>query len=297
MNKYGEDLVFPGTLRGYRTWILDEYYYPHLRAMGSSEYGWEKGVNKAECIYKTKSFFKQPGMVEHENAPDATCSCGFYATHTPELAIDDPICWSPRTVFGVVEATGKILIGKNGLRAEKAKIVALSKWLTHSTLDHVPYLLPNSILRTCTEDSSYEEALRNGSLVNFRQSFFGIDSRYDYSTYLQLIDYSEVMKSFMPKFHISAFHSVIDRENTTALLGRNYSHAYIQQGKSNPYRYPVGYAIKEPEHGIAEYNKQLAGLMKVYDVPVYESLKEMVDDFPPIPLGSALTSKLSGQSS
>ncbi|HEY6021586.1 MAG TPA: hypothetical protein VIY48_17485 [Candidatus Paceibacterota bacterium] len=298
MNKYGEGLVFPGTLRGYRTWILDPYGYEHsyLRAMGASGYGWEEGINEASCIYGTIDSFKKQDYVEHKT-PNSSCSCGFYATHTPELAIDDPICWNPMTVFGVVEATGKILVGKSGFRAEKARIVALSKWLTAPALVNVPYLLQKNLFISRPEIRSYEEALREGTLAcQFTRysDTLGANSFFSAHGYARHIDYGEAMEYLIPSFHVSPFHALIDRLNTSEMLNPG---GPVYKCMPSSYRYSIGYFIHELEHNTKSYERQLDRLQEAYEVPVYKSLKKMVDDFPPIPLGDALTAALSGQSS
>lgn len=71
----------------------------------------------AECSLPTPR--TDDGWEPNHAAPHATCSCGIYAWYRPGDLADDG------DVFGVIEATGRVLLGTSGFRAERARIVAL----------------------------------------------------------------------------------------------------------------------------------------------------------------------------
>lgn len=64
---------------------------------------------------------------DHE-APHPDCSCGIYAHYLP---LESYHSWSDK-IYGVIEASGRILMGTKGFRAENAKIVALAGLGSHN---------------------------------------------------------------------------------------------------------------------------------------------------------------------
>lgn len=118
MSEFGdiEQTMVPGTLRGYREWVptpngLQAVNFPFI---------WEPGVNTAQCA-------RRDGP-----APRAKCTCGFYARHTP---------FSPSfytAIAGVIKASGRVILGTAGFRAQYAEIEALyfpPGWGTPTMLD------------------------------------------------------------------------------------------------------------------------------------------------------------------
>lgn len=80
------------------------------------------------------------------NAPDRRCTCGFYASYDPqldffqeyirrwfELKSGHPI--NLPHVFAVVEASGRVLMGSKGVRAERMRVVALAVDVHHVSLE------------------------------------------------------------------------------------------------------------------------------------------------------------------
>jgi hypothetical protein len=117
----GQEALVPGTLRGYRTWRLTLGGHLVSTAMESL---WDDGVNEATCF----SPLEHPGVA----VPDARCQCGFYGWYAPD---DSRIV--PSDVFGVIEASGRIILGTHGFRAERARpvaVVAMRGWVTRDAL-------------------------------------------------------------------------------------------------------------------------------------------------------------------
>jgi hypothetical protein len=115
-----------GTLRGYRTWhpLTRWAHVPDgalpLAAVAQREVVWRPSLT-ARCIPPRFAGVGQPATVEgHHNAPWSGCTCGIYAWYDP---VDAGI-FSAR-VFGAVQASGLILMGDRGFRAERARITAI----------------------------------------------------------------------------------------------------------------------------------------------------------------------------
>lgn len=96
---------------------LDAYFYEYeLSDRGPSAL---KGYHEYEYEYR----FEEP-----HSAPDAGCRCGFYGFYTPELAFNEESYGleSKRgLIFGVVEFSGRIIMGNRGFRAERAELIAV----------------------------------------------------------------------------------------------------------------------------------------------------------------------------
>ena len=105
-----EVALVPGTLLVHRGWNVREGGF---LAAYSAPYVWERGVNEAVC----KAYVGRPGL--HGEAPDTNCTCGFYGLYDPNNV--DSV-----DVRGVVEVSGRVILGTRGVRAQKAKIVALA---------------------------------------------------------------------------------------------------------------------------------------------------------------------------
>ena len=128
MSEYGdtEQTMVPGTLRGYREWIPTPY---GLKAVNFPII-WEPGVNTAQCA----GYRGDPVRYESTThvAPMGRCTCGFYARHTPFHPS------FPTSVGGVIKASGRVILGTAGFRAQYAEIEALyfsQGWGTPMMLD------------------------------------------------------------------------------------------------------------------------------------------------------------------
>jgi hypothetical protein len=122
----GRALV-PGSLRGYRTWRLlrRRTHLPDgalpLTSVTRRGVVWGPSLT-ARCTPSdtgTASPWSPTPAGDH-HAPQAGCSCGIYGWYWP---IDTGMV-SAR-VFGVVEASGLILMGERGFRAQTVKIAGV----------------------------------------------------------------------------------------------------------------------------------------------------------------------------
>ncbi len=112
----GGDLV-PGVLRGFRCWALP---LPGARQA--------RGLPLAS-IRRPGLRWTQPMRAgcdvdpDHEaaGAPVHGCTCGLYAWYLPRNAVV-----LPGTVFGVIEASGRVLMADRGFRAERARVRAVA---------------------------------------------------------------------------------------------------------------------------------------------------------------------------
>jgi hypothetical protein len=116
-----------GTLRGFRTWRplgrwekLPDGAVP-LASVAQSQVVWTPTLT-ARCIPPESFAFWCPPPKEAAGhpSPSATCSCGIYAWYEP----GDTYILRGR-VFGVVQASGRILMGDRGFRAERTSIAAI----------------------------------------------------------------------------------------------------------------------------------------------------------------------------
>jgi hypothetical protein len=122
--------LVPGTLRGYRTWrptrrgeTVPAGMLP-LAAVSRRKVLWP-ALLSARCL--PLELPRRPGSEvpddlppDSHRAPEPGCDCGIYAWYAP----DDTRMMHAR-VFGVVEASGLVLMGERGFRAEKARVVAV----------------------------------------------------------------------------------------------------------------------------------------------------------------------------
>lgn len=108
------DLTVPGEITGYRSWrpVLSAPE-PTLSAY-TQDYTWELGRNVAQCFRRPRYHPK-----DLNKAPSRTCTCGFYARSADEdHGYNVGMC-------GVIKASGRVILGQTGFRAEFARIVAL----------------------------------------------------------------------------------------------------------------------------------------------------------------------------
>lgn len=130
-----EPQLVAGSMLGFRTWTFDlisewdkryslsqhkpmQFSFPARRPfLASPTYGF---------LWKSKKVQAVCGGVSRNVhlAPHPSCSCGIYAMKTPLLIPTNYLSGSQ--VIGLIKATGKIVDGEKGFRAEKVEIVALA---------------------------------------------------------------------------------------------------------------------------------------------------------------------------
>lgn len=122
----GAELV-AGTALGYRWWTLNGPQLHRSPASAGEDWDpgllrgvrdfWQPGINQARCLSGAAA--KHP----FEEIPYFDCACGYWAywgiqQHDLGRANSLP-------VIGVVRASGQVIIGPRGFRAQKAEIIAL----------------------------------------------------------------------------------------------------------------------------------------------------------------------------
>lgn len=143
---HGQTVVPGASLRGYRSWGIDIVDGSFVLASTAVQYVWRPGELLAECAQSNSQTFQRtdvgvrgcdcsmctqlrsaggwPARAEYlrdvHPAPVADCKCGFYGWYRPD---DTRII--PSTIRGSVRASGRIIMGSHGFRAERVKLEAL----------------------------------------------------------------------------------------------------------------------------------------------------------------------------
>jgi hypothetical protein len=120
--------VVPGTLRGFRHFRLSIAPPDGSLLSINDSTPYDTGIMKASCKPPRTSANPFPlGPDERHpetDAPAQKCTCGIYGWYNPS-AIDPGFGRSSERVTGVIEASGKIVLGTRGFRAQAARIVAI----------------------------------------------------------------------------------------------------------------------------------------------------------------------------
>lgn len=123
----GDRELVAGTLRGYRSWRIVPRGVPlepgvlPLASVTRPQVAWPPTLS-ASCrpVEAVPTDASPPAPRPIHCAPARDCNCGIYAWYSPQDA---------RTVaaevFGVVQASGLVLLGTSGFRAEQARIAAI----------------------------------------------------------------------------------------------------------------------------------------------------------------------------
>jgi hypothetical protein len=99
---------------------------------------WDPGVNEAQCLRAVTVDYSRswpPEVTWHEPAPPVheppveypePCGCGFWAYWDPTCT--NPLGANPfgHSAFGVIKASGRVVIGAKGFRAQTAEILAIT---------------------------------------------------------------------------------------------------------------------------------------------------------------------------
>jgi len=117
-----------GTLRGYRSWRLVPRGVPlepgvlPIASMTRPQVTWPRELSAActSVMFGSPNPSRPPPEPAHR-APERDCHCGIYAWYSPA----DARTFSSE-VFGVVQASGLVMLGTSGYRAEHARITAIA---------------------------------------------------------------------------------------------------------------------------------------------------------------------------
>ncbi len=136
----GEEILIPSSVLGFRQW-----YWKNGSISSYGDSKWSNGSLTSVC----ERFTGLGEEKEDHSSPELDCTCGIYAHYLPLESYE-----RTHNVFGVVEASGRLLMGTKGFRAEKAKIVALSgygpstQWF--STKEKTRGIYPEDVVDFCT---------------------------------------------------------------------------------------------------------------------------------------------------
>lgn len=143
----GEDTLVLGVLRGFRAWDLEIWSNPLIHGQAdttspdflglfatSISVPWTQPM-KAQCLRtagcpcESCAVARSLHIPTHDPAegpiPVTSCECGIYGWYHPEWIVEDH--WWPKSgAVGVIEASGKVVLGSRGFRAEQARTVALA---------------------------------------------------------------------------------------------------------------------------------------------------------------------------
>lgn len=126
--------LYPGTLRGYRAWGTVGTPRLGLQALAFGTV-WTPGVNEAICqMYRGRNAMYDRFQPEEHQSPMLGCTCGFYATY--DQSFPNSVLKRPTYLFvdpspqGSIKASGRIILGTKGFRAEKVELEALVRFPT-----------------------------------------------------------------------------------------------------------------------------------------------------------------------
>jgi hypothetical protein len=126
-----------GEIIGYRWWqvVVAPCWEVNVGRLVGQVAPWNPGVNEAKCLKVTVSDYRvwppQEVWRESFHKPPVEypepCGCGYWAYWSPgcsnPLGVMSPFGHS---AFGVIRASGRVVIGEKGFRAEKAEILAVT---------------------------------------------------------------------------------------------------------------------------------------------------------------------------
>lgn len=149
----GEPQLVPAALRGYRTWDLHPptgalastgmpnvwgLEFELARSLETAQRSWMGSGDTATTAHLFGKLASKPEVARcmrnmgclcgmctpsppsHE-APGAGCTCGIYGWYSPA----DTRIVSAR-IFGAIQASGRVILGTHGFRAERAEVLALA---------------------------------------------------------------------------------------------------------------------------------------------------------------------------
>lgn len=130
-----KETMYPGELRGYRAWQSD------LTKDDLVPTGRLRAVNFSTIWNTTQVAVCKKLLLTHPDpAPKLDCVCGLYAYYDCYETFDQHVSirrGNPvAPILGVVAASGKVILGTKGFRAQRMRILAL--WLPSASLHFPP---------------------------------------------------------------------------------------------------------------------------------------------------------------
>lgn len=272
-NYTGNDFgLLAGALRGYRVWQmkpdadLSSDRFRRYRLYSLNNQRWETAELVAQCLkYGVMSgrplpaWFpgpNGPGSSFHgEKSPSKNCTCGIYACHTTGgdfavLASERQTALNQR-IAGVVEGTGRVVVGKHGFRSEKMRIIALVH--PHPSMATVPYSIRSMQYR---EDAPYPGGHSIIAVEVVVAVADGTDVRFTFSFSKEELYYSG-----------NSLESLANRK-----IDRHM------------YYYMLA-------HGLLVDEGTISQIAELYGVKVFDSVLDMLKEFPPISVEHLLPAK------
>lgn len=116
--QFSERPLMIGTLTGMRCWKINRLTQMLLPCSTVINQPWTPGTNNAQCFRKLiQSAWKMP---DDHRFMGVNCTCGFYAYYS-----DLHVYLNNSTIEGVIEGYGRMVVGTQGFRCERAVVKAL----------------------------------------------------------------------------------------------------------------------------------------------------------------------------
>lgn len=114
----GDDILqdtpmYFSSVLGWRAWLIQG---ERLLSIGKGRTVWRPGINIAYCPH------------ENHEAPQQSCSCGFYAFSEKDEAQRRALAWQAEgyeCVWGAVASRGEVLLHRDGFRAPESVVIAI----------------------------------------------------------------------------------------------------------------------------------------------------------------------------
>jgi hypothetical protein len=114
------DELLAASMHVYREWSFGGQMGPRLTGLHAMPAAWPNGAElHAECY--------RPGFAACTDAPNPDCQCGIYGYYRPDEA------WTAggyygglHYLYGVAQVAGRCLLGSRGLRAARARVLAVA---------------------------------------------------------------------------------------------------------------------------------------------------------------------------
>lgn len=118
-----------GAVRGYRWWHVVPRFEDgtlltaEVSLIGNAGGEWQSSELVAKC---SGQVYNGPMVMEEHRSPHPDCQCGIYADWKPYALTAETFSYEEfkGRMFGVIEGSGRTIIGTEGFRCENARIIA-----------------------------------------------------------------------------------------------------------------------------------------------------------------------------